>query len=88
MQFSEREFFKDSLTRNELSALIGGRKTAEFFATRSPSVKKLGLNIEALSDAEMRRLMLAEPRLMRRPLLKVGRRMLVGFKAEDWEAAL
>ncbi len=60
----------------------------EFFSTKSPSVKKLGLDVDALSDSEMRRLMLEEPRLLRRPVLKMGRKVLVGFRAAEWEASL
>lgn len=48
----------------------------------------MGLDMAALKDGEMRRLMIEEPRLMRRPVLKVGRKVLIGFKADDWEAAL
>ena len=58
------------------------------FSHRSPSVKKMGLDVPALKDREMRRLMIEEPRLMRRPVLKVGRKVLIGFNADDWEAAL
>ncbi len=58
------------------------------FSHRSPSVKKMGLDVAALKDREMRRLMIEEPRLMRRPVLKVGRKVLIGFSADDWEAAL
>ena len=33
-------------------------------------------------------MMLDEPRLLKRPILKAGRTLLVGFKEEEWEAAL
>ncbi len=59
-----------------------------FFSTKSPSVKKLGLDIDSLSDAKMKQLMLEEPRLLRRPILKLGRKVVVGFKADEWEATL
>lgn len=48
------------------------------FARRSPSLKKLGLADKVLSDDEMINLMLQEPKLMRRPLLKVGDKIMVG----------
>lgn len=68
--------------------MIGKRDVLAFFSTKSPSVKKLGLNIDTLSDAKMKRLMLDEPRLLRRPILKVGRKVVVGFNADEWAAAL
>ena len=51
-------------------------------------MRKLGLDIDTLNEAEMRRLMLEEPRLMRRPVLKAGRRILIGFDEAEWRAAL
>jgi arsenate reductase-like glutaredoxin family protein len=48
----------------------------------------MGLDIDSLSDAAMKRLMREEPRLMRRPVLKVGRKVLIGFDAEAWDDAL
>jgi arsenate reductase/regulatory protein spx len=88
VEFTERDFFKEPLSAKELDALIGKRPASGFFSKKSPSVKKMGLNVETLSDAEMKRLMLEEPRLLRRPVLKVGRKILVGFTAAEWEASL
>ena len=88
MEFTERDFFKAPLTAKELDALIGKRSVTDFFSMKSPSVKKMGLDIDTLSDADLKRLMLEEPRLLRRPVLKMGRRVLVGFKAAEWEASL
>ena len=88
MEFTERDFFRSPLTAKELDALIGKRPVADFFSKKSPSVKKMGLDIDTLSDSDLKRLMLKEPRLLRRPVLKIGRRVLVGFKAAEWEASL
>ena len=70
-----------------MDRLIGKHDTRAFFAARSPSVRKLGLDIAALSDSEMRRWMLEEPRLMRRPILKAGRQILFGFNEAEWGKA-
>ena len=72
----------------ELDKLIGRGQTGDFFSRRSPSVKKMGLDVDALSDDELKRLMLDEPRLLRRPVLKVGRKALIGFDPDEWEAAV
>ena len=52
--------------------------TENIFARRSPSLKKMGLADKELSDDEMIKLMLQEPKLVRRPLLKVGNKLMVG----------
>ena len=68
--------------------MIGKREAREFFAARSPSVRKRGLTVDSLTDDQMRALMLEEPRLLRRPLLRIGRRVLVGFNESAWREAL
>ena len=42
------------------------------FNFRSPSFKKLGLDRDKLSDDELIDLMLQEPRLVRRPVVRIG----------------
>ncbi len=42
------------------------------FNFRSPSFKQLGLAREKLSDSELIELMLKEPRLVRRPIVRIG----------------
>ena len=52
------------------------------FAFGSPSYRRLGRDPEGLTEAEMMDLMLAEPRLLRRPLLVTDHgRVLAGAKA-------
>jgi arsenate reductase-like glutaredoxin family protein len=42
------------------------------FNFKSPSFKKLGLERDKLTDSELIDLMLKEPRLVRRPVVRVG----------------
>lgn len=84
----ERDFFAQRFSEEELRTLLGGRSPRELFATRSPSVKRLGLEPEKLSEEEMVSLMLQEPRLIRRPIVKVGERLLVGGNLKDLEQAV
>ncbi|UCC16858.1 MAG: hypothetical protein JSU58_10970 [Dehalococcoidales bacterium] len=51
--------------------LLQGKSAAEMFNFRSPSFKKLGLDREKLSDNELIDLMLQEPRLVRRPVVRI-----------------
>jgi arsenate reductase-like glutaredoxin family protein len=62
--------------------------TENIFARRSPSLKKLGLADKQLTDDEMVNLMLQEPKLVRRPLLKVGDKLMVGAGAAAVDSAI
>ncbi|HEY95140.1 MAG TPA: hypothetical protein G4O15_09420 [Dehalococcoidia bacterium] len=52
--------------------LLQDKPATEMFNFRSPSFKKLGLDREKLSDNELIDLMLKEPRLVRRPVVRIG----------------
>ena len=52
--------------------LLQGKAATEMFNFRSPSFKKLGLDREKLNDNELIDLILEEPRLVRRPVVRIG----------------
>ena len=60
--FTERDIFKHPLDELELRAVIAQQPIEEVFSYRSPSVKALGLDGEALEPAEMLKHMLEEPK--------------------------
>lgn len=85
---SERDFFKETLTEEEIrdmAALVG---IEQIFARRSPSLKQMGLADKELSEDEIVRLMLQEPKLVRRPLMRVGDKLLVGGAPAAMQAAI
>ena len=88
VQLEERDYFKEPFSELELLELAQGTGISAMFANRSPSLKKLGLAGKELSDAEMVSLMLQEPRLVRRPLVRMDGKLLVGANIEAVEAAL
>lgn len=55
----------------------------EVVATKSPAYKKLGLDQRAVSDDELLALMIQEPRLIRRPLVVVDGKPVIGFNREE-----
>lgn len=67
-------------------AAMGG--TENIFARRSPSLKNMGLADKHLSDDEMVKLMLQEPKLVRRPLLRVGGKLMIGGGKSAVEEAI
>ena len=78
LEVTDRDFFKETLSESEVRDLAAMVGTENIFARRSPSLKKLGLADKELSDDEMVNLMLREPKLVRRPLIKVGDKLMVG----------
>ena len=84
----ERDFFKQPFAEGELRELATDVGLSQIFARRSPSLKQMGLADRELSDSEMLELMLKEPRLVRRPLVRVGSRLLIGANLKAVEAAL
>lgn len=88
VHYTERDIFKHPFTEVELRAIVARRPIQEIFSFRSPSVKALGLVPEQLSEEDMIRAMLDEPRLIRRPLLTTGQALAVGFDEEQLLDAL
>ena len=92
MEIEERDFFKDPFSRDELQDLARVMGPEEglggLFARRSPSLKKLGLDGQDLPESRMMELMLQEPRLIRRPLVRIGGKLVVGASLKIMEAAL
>ncbi len=84
----ERDFFKEPLSEAEVRELAASTGLAQLFARRSPSLKEMGLADQELSEARMLELMLREPRLIRRPLVRIGSQLLVGASPKTVEAAL
>lgn len=88
VHYAERDIFKHPLTEAELRRIAKGRAMSELFSYRSPSVKALGLDGRELSEAEMIKHMLEEPRLIRRPLLANDESLIVGYDEAGMRALL
>ncbi len=88
---TERDYFKEPFTEQELNDLVaevGELGVSAMFASRSPSLKKMGLTAAELSDERKLSLMLEEPRLVRRPLVRLGDRLLIGASVKAITEAL
>ena len=88
IEVTDRDFFKETFSESEIRELAAMVGTENIFARRSPSLKKLSLVDKELSDDEMVNLMLQEPKLVRRPLIKVGGKLMVGGGTAAVEAAI
>ena len=73
-----RDFFRDPFSRDELEELAAKDDPTRFFSFRSPSFKKLGLEKDSLERDQIISLMLEEPRLIKRPIVKIGDIVILG----------
>jgi arsenate reductase (glutaredoxin) len=68
--------------------LLQGKPAIEMFNPRSPSVKSMGLEPEKLSNDKLIDLMLQEPRLVRRPVVRIGDQVYFGVDSKVLEKIL
>ena len=78
LEFEERDFFKDPLSEAEIEELLTLAPPSEVFSWRSPSFRKLDVDKDTLEPQDLVRLMAQEPRLIRRPMFRVGDKLVVG----------
>ncbi len=88
MDASERDFFKDPFTEEELRSLAGTVPPNELFSWASPSAKAHRSRRGDIPDDELIRLMMGEPRLIRRPILIRGDEAVLGFRKAEYERLL
>jgi nitrogenase-associated protein len=74
-----RNLLTERWTAQRLRPFFGARPVAEWFNRAAPRVKSGEVVPEQLDEASAIALMLAEPLLIRRPLLQVGNRCEAGF---------
>ena len=77
-ELTERDYFKEPLSEAEIREMAALAGIDQIFARRSPSLKQMGLANQDLSEDEMINLMLQEPKLVRRPLIRVGDQVFAG----------
>jgi arsenate reductase-like glutaredoxin family protein len=65
-----------------LREIFAGHDPRDFLNPKSPAFKARGLAGRALSAAETIALMAEEPRVIKRPLTGVGKRLIAGFDKE------
>ncbi len=80
-QLEVRDLLSHTWTEAELGAFLGDLPVEDWFDRTAPRVKAGEVRPAGLPRGEAMRLLLAEPALIRRPLLQVGERREVGFLA-------
>ncbi len=77
-----RNLLSEPWTAPGLRLFFGARHVSEWFNKSSPRVKSGEVRPEALDEAGALTLMLADPLLIRRPLMESGGRREAGFEPE------
>lgn len=77
-----RNLLTEKWTARRLRPFFGARPVVEWFNRAAPRVKSGEVVPERLDEANAIALMLAEPLLIRRPLIQVGKRREAGFDQE------
>jgi len=78
VDINERDFFREPFSREEIKTLLQGKSASEMFSFKSPSFRVLGLDRSKLKDSDLIDWMLKEPRLIRRPVVRIGKRVYFG----------
>lgn len=77
------DLLREPWTVERLQAFFGDRPVAEWFNRAAPRVTSGEVVPEALDAANALGMMLADPLLIRRPLIEVDGRRMIGFAAAD-----
>jgi Spx/MgsR family transcriptional regulator len=84
----DRELNSAPLTVAELDALIGARDHKEFLNTRNELYRERQMKKDPPDRAQALKLMADHPNLIRRPVLVVGKKILLGFDEQAWKETL
>lgn len=87
MEAAERDLILEPLSADEVSALAaeaGG--VGALLSKKSPAYKRHQPLVQ--TEQDWIQAMAQEPRLIRRPVWQIGRRWLIGFQPDVWQAAL
>ena len=92
IEYELRDIKNNNPTFEELSEWYGksGLDIKRFFNTSGLLYKELKLKdkLPTMSEEEQYELLASDGMLVKRPIIVKGTQILVGFKAEAWEAAL
>jgi regulatory protein spx len=84
VHYKERHLMKDPPSVDELMQIIKmtTNGTEEILSTRSRTFKQLNVNVEELKISELIELLIEEPRLLKRPIITDGERLIVGYNRQ------
>jgi arsenate reductase len=84
VSYRERDMLKEPFSQEELEALIGDGPAAQFLNPRTAIYKERGWDVNPPDREEAIRLMLDDPNLIQRPILRRGNQYVFGPDEEGW----
>ncbi|MCA1031721.1 Spx/MgsR family RNA polymerase-binding regulatory protein [Bacillus timonensis] len=87
VSFKERHLFRETPTYEELMKILSLTTEGidEILATRSQSFKKLNKNVEDLTVSEILKIIVDEPKLLKRPIITDGKKLIVGYNVSAFK---
>ncbi|MBN8250397.1 Spx/MgsR family RNA polymerase-binding regulatory protein [Priestia flexa] len=81
VNFNERHLFRETPTYEEMLELLSMTTEGidEILAKRSQEYKNLDVDVESMTLSEVVHLLMEQPRLLRRPILTDGKKLVVGY---------
>ncbi|MDP4269539.1 MAG: arsenate reductase family protein [Bacteroidota bacterium] len=90
IDFEQRDITIDNPTREDLATWIAqsGLPIQKFFNTSGVLYKEMNLKdrVKTASTDELLDLLASNGKLVKRPVIINGERVIIGFKEEDWKA--
>jgi len=90
VQADVRAIIDQPPTKAELEQWVpkSGKPLSKWLNTSGLSYRAIGkAKIDASSETEVKKMLAADGKLVKRPVLVMGDTVLVGFKEEEWKAA-
>lgn len=84
----ERDYARTPLTAEEIQTIFGADDIAAFLNTRHAIYKERGWANHLPDVQELIPLIIAEPNLLRRPILRRGTSVVIGFDQDEFRQLL
>jgi arsenate reductase-like glutaredoxin family protein len=78
----ERDYARKPLTAEEINAILGHEPLAALLNTRHAIYKERSFADKLPARDELIKLILDEPNLLRRPIVRCGKQVVIGFDRE------
>ncbi|WP_425283790.1 transcriptional regulator SpxA [Mesobacillus persicus] len=85
IEFIERDILSEPLTKEEIKSilLLTEDGTDEIISTKSKTFQELNINIDSLPMHELYKIIISNPKMLRRPIIQDEKRLLVGYNEEE-----
>lgn len=78
----ERNLLEHGLDTETLRSFMGEKAVHEWFNPAAPAIKNGSIDPQILNEAEAMEMLMADPILIRRPLMAIGAEKLCGFDTD------